>query len=508
MSTGHTMTTLPLLRLAVALGTVLVSLNAPAPCASQATAPAVVTTPRLPDPGNTGVSKEQQEQLGLQAMAEVYQQMPVLPDSSAETQYIQKLGRKLLSVIPPDVSWPYQFHVIAQKEINAFALPGGPIFVNIGTITAADNEAELAGVMAHEMSHIYMQHSIKQMKKQQTQQGLFGILGAVLGQGNGIASALGRLGLSIGQGLLSLKYSRSDEAQADSVGAVIMYKADYSPVALAQFFQKLEQEGGSRSPNFLSDHPNPGNRVAAVEAEIRNWPPENYQTNNGAFLRVHQQATGVHAYTAQEIAQGAREGTWARLNQQSGSTPRNLPSASNGTAPNASPGGLADVPYAQVRPSGSFTRIRTNLLDIAYPSNWQVSAAENGQGFTIAPPAGMAQGAVAYGVVVNALDAPGTSSLDGATQDLIADLERSNPGLRASGRLGSIQVNGIQGRAVEMTGNSPIGQNGQPARERDWLVTLPRPQGGLVYLVFIAPENYFSQLRPTFQHILESTQLH
>src|SRR5947209_1609890 len=160
--------------------------------ASVVSAYVVQSTPQLPDPGNTGVTKEQQEQLGQQAVAEVYKQMPVLPDSSPETQYVQQLGKKLVSGIPPETSWPYQFHVIPQKEINAFAVPGGPIFVNIGTITAAQNEAQLAGVMAHEISHIYMQHSIKQMKKQQLQQGIAGILGAVLGQAGGVAGTLGQ----------------------------------------------------------------------------------------------------------------------------------------------------------------------------------------------------------------------------------------------------------------------------------------------------------------------------
>src|SRR5438876_6401151 len=108
-------------------------------------------------------------------MAEVYKQMPVLPDSSPQTQYIQRIGRKLVATIPQQYSWPYQFHVIAQKEINAFALPGGAMFINIGTITAADNEAELAGVMAHEMSHVYMQHSAKQAGKAQTTAGIAGI---------------------------------------------------------------------------------------------------------------------------------------------------------------------------------------------------------------------------------------------------------------------------------------------------------------------------------------------
>src|SRR5229473_1989440 len=119
-------------------------------------------TPQLPNPGSAGMSREDQEKLGLQAVAEVYRQMPVLPDSSPITQYVQQLGKKLVQHIPSQYSWPYQFHVIQQKEINAFALPGGPIFINVGTINAAANEAQLAGVMSHEMSHVYMQHSAKQ----------------------------------------------------------------------------------------------------------------------------------------------------------------------------------------------------------------------------------------------------------------------------------------------------------------------------------------------------------
>src|SRR5215472_11600294 len=93
--------------------------------------------PELPSPGNPRMSREQQQQLGLQAAAQVYKQMPVLTDSSPETQYIRQLGQRLAATIPPEHSWPFEFHVIAQKEINAFALPGGPMFVNVGTITAS-----------------------------------------------------------------------------------------------------------------------------------------------------------------------------------------------------------------------------------------------------------------------------------------------------------------------------------------------------------------------------------
>src|SRR5215831_16843537 len=246
--------------------------------------------PQLPDPGKVSLSRPEQEQLGLKTAAEVYKQMPVLPDSSPMTQYVQKLGKKLEGVIPPDRSWPYQFHVVPQKEINAFALPGGPIFINLGTIQAAQNEAQLAGVMAHEMSHIYMQHSAKQLGKAQWTSLLAGIAGAVMPQ-SGLGD-LARMGIQFGAGTVMMKYSRSDEAQADSVGAIIMYKAGYNPKAMADFFTTLEKKYGNGGPQFLSDHPNPGNRQAAIQKEIRNWPPKNYLTSSSAFAAARHEAEG------------------------------------------------------------------------------------------------------------------------------------------------------------------------------------------------------------------------
>src|SRR5262249_52998185 len=200
---------------------------------------AVAGAPELPDPGNPRMTRAEQQRLGLQAAAEVYKQMPVLPDSSAETRYIQNLGIRLYKTIPPERSWPFQFHVVAQKEINAFALPGGPMFVNVGTIGAADNEAQLAGVMAHEMAHVYMQHSAKQQEKSSLVEGLAGLAGAIAGSKGGTWGTLAQGGIQFGAGTLMLKYSRGDEAQADAVGAVILWKAGYNPVALAEFFEKL-----------------------------------------------------------------------------------------------------------------------------------------------------------------------------------------------------------------------------------------------------------------------------
>jgi predicted Zn-dependent protease len=275
-----------------------------------ALASSVTTPPEFPDPGHAPMSRAQQEKLGLQAAAQVYQQMPVLPDSSPETQYIQSLGKRLVAVIPKDRTWPYQFHVLAQKEVNAFALPGGPMFVNVGTIAAVDNEAELAGVMAHEMGHVYMQHGAKQARKNE----IASIIGAIAGAVGG--SALGT-GVQLGAGSLLLKYSRTDEAQADAFGAIVLWYAHFNPMALANFFKKLSANG-SNGPQFLSDHPNPGNREEAIQHEVQEWPGENYTLDSPEFASARAHARGVHAYTADEIAAGAKNGRWKAENAQNG----------------------------------------------------------------------------------------------------------------------------------------------------------------------------------------------
>src|SRR5215469_15931189 len=273
--------------------------------------------PVFPDPGHPGMSRDQQIKLGMQSAAQVYKQMPVLPDNSPETQYVRRLGNRLVATIPPEHSWPFEFHVVAQKEINAFALPGGEMFVNLGTITAAANEAQLAGVMGHEMSHVYMQHSAKQERKDQWTQGIAGVAGAVLGARGGLVGELGQQGVQMGAGMLTLKYSRTDEAQADHVGAIILYRAGYNPQALADFFKTLEAQGGV-PPQLLSDHPNPGNREAAIQKEIAPWPPKQYVGDSPEFAKVRQHASGLKSYSAQEIAQGAKSGQWAPMNKKNG----------------------------------------------------------------------------------------------------------------------------------------------------------------------------------------------
>jgi beta-barrel assembly-enhancing protease len=463
--------------------------------------------PQLPDPGKTGMSPQQQQQLGLQAMSEVYKQMPVLPDSSPETQYIQRLGKKLAGVIPADRTWPYQFHVIPAADINAFALPGGPIFVNVGTIQAADNEAELAGVLAHEMSHVYMQHSAKQAPKATVAQIIAGLAGAVLPQ-SGLGN-LGRMGIQFGAGTMLMKYSRSDEAQADSTGAIIMYRAGYNPKAMADFFQKLEQKYGKGGPQLLSDHPNPGNREQAIQQEVRNWPPKNYMTNSADFAGVKQDASKVKAYSAQEIANGAKSGQWEQQNRKNNVIPANLPASSSNQGSGPASGGntnatAENISFKDVKPSDHLTRHESPGLIIYYPDNWKVAGDSNTT--IIGPPSAQAQTGIAYGAIVGNQASSG-GSLDEATQKLAQGMAQDNPGMTISGDMKPIEVNGTQGRSLELSGKSPLLLNGQPLPERDWLVTLPRPQGGLVYLVFVSPERDFNQLHPTYQKMLDSLQL-
>jgi Zn-dependent protease with chaperone function len=466
------------------------------------------SAPQLPNPGTTGMNRQQQQQLGLQAMGEVYKQMPVLPDSSPETQYVQHLGRKLAGVIPADRSWPYQFHVIPATDINAFALPGGPIFVNIGTITAADNEAQLAGVLAHEMSHVYMQHSAKQAPKATTAQIIAGLAGAVLPQ-SGLGN-LGRMGIQIGAGTMLMKYSRGDEAQADSVGAIIMYRAGYNPQAMADFFETLQKKYGGGGPQFLSDHPNPGNRTASVQREIQNWPRKNYVSNSPEFASTKQDATRVKAYSAQEIANGAKAGTWEQQNRKnnvvpaSGSTSSNQGSgAGSGSGSGSGTGEEAtDVAFKQIKPSGNFAQHEGQGYTVSYPDNWKVNGDQNTT--IIAPPSGASDTGIAYGVVLGTRPESGGSSLDDATRQLADGLAQDNPGMKVSGEPKNIDVNGTQGRSLELLGNSPLQLNGKPLPERDLLVAVPRAQGGLLYLVFISPDRDYNQLHPTYQKMLDS----
>ena len=473
---------------------------------------AVGTAPELPDPGKPRMSAEQQKQLGLQVAAQVYKQMPVLPDSSPETQYIRRLGARLVATIPPEHSWPFEFHVIAQKEINAFALPGGSMFVNVGTIQAADNEAELAGVMAHEMSHVYMQHSAKQQEKASLVGGLAGIIGAIAEEMGGTVGTLAQSGIQIGAGTLMLKYSRGDEAQADAVGAIILWKASFNPEALADFFEKIEMQGGG-GPQFLSDHPNPGNRRAAIQKEIAEWPELRKSSDSSAFAAARMHAMTVTAYTGQEIADGAKTGRWEAENLKNGATFSGgpgvsaTPGATNST--NANAGNVPTVPVTDVQPSSIFRVTELSVMKLLRPENWEVIPGPQ-DSLTIAPRPGLSNGAVAYGVVIQLVQTPNTKmSARQITEAIVQGLQRGDSNTKQSSDIQGITVSGgVPGGSVELATVSPmLDLEGRPQPEHDWLVTVPRGDGKAIVIIFVAPQRHFEQMRPTFEKMLSSVQL-
>jgi Zn-dependent protease with chaperone function len=481
-----------------------------------AAAPAIAQSagPQFPDPGKAPMSRDEQKALGMQAASEVYKQMPVLPDSSPETKYIRHLGEKLVATIPAQYSWPFEFHVVQQKEINAFALPGGQMFVNVGTITAAKNEAELAGVMAHEMSHVYMQHSAKQAGKAQTTNMISQIAGIALGTAvGGTVGQLGQMGIQMGAQGLMLKYSRGDESQADAVGAMILYKAGYNPQSLADFFKTLQTEGGQSPPQWLSDHPNPGNREEAIQKEIANWPAVKYTGDTPEFAAIRKSAEGVKAYSGEEIAQGAKSGQWTSLNQKSGAK---LSGSSTGTGTGTSAGGGASaakvsaaVPFDKVAPSKTMVVSDLGPIKMQRPDNWAVTLPQQqGQFVTIAPQAGVTEAGVGYGVLVNGLAAQQIQgmNIDDVTSKLAQKLA-ADAGLQTAGSPQKTTAGGVEGRSVVLKSTSPFpGAKGEQQSERDWLVTVPQRDGSVIFMIFITPETQVAQFKPTFDAMLKSLQ--
>jgi beta-barrel assembly-enhancing protease len=408
-------------------------------------------------------SPETDVQVGRQNAESLKKHLPLCNDPKVDA-YLTKLGLKLVAKLPTrGVQYPWEFHCVNSKEINAFALPGGYVFVNRGAIEVSDNEAQLAAVMAHELSHVALRHGTAQASKAQIMQGAAGIFGGLFGGSTG--GALLTQGVALGAGSVLLHYSRSDETQADVLGTQTLYDSGYDPRAMAQFFEKLEAETqGKNPPQFLSDHPNPGNRVARVDEEIDKLGgvPANAKRDSAEFEAVKLEVLALPVVKAPTVATA-------------------------GAAP---------------APSGSFVEYQTSAYALKVPENW--TKFEDKGSVTFAPDGGIAQsGSLAYGVIVSVKQVQADTSehaLENATQALIRELGKTNPGLKVTREPGRVQLNGRPGLSTYLSNASPAG-----GLETGWLITVRQPQG-LVSFLCVAPQAAYPEYEKTFTAVLDSVR--
>ncbi len=264
----------------------------------------------LPATCHNAYTQQQEIELGNKVVREVYRTQPVLLDTDPVARYVRQLGAKLVAAAPLtpglEQQWPFNFHVVASAEINAFALPGGTMFINLGAIQAAQNEAQLAGVMGHEMSHVILRHSTCNLQKQHRRGMLYslGAIGSAVALG-GAGGDLAARGFGYAENLSFLKMSRGDEKQADLLGVHILSNAGYDPRGLPQFFEIIIAKTGTGGHQFLSDHPNPGNRTEYLNREISTLPPQPHPIlTTAAFTAAHTQAAAAHALTSAEMQTG------------------------------------------------------------------------------------------------------------------------------------------------------------------------------------------------------------
>jgi hypothetical protein len=434
-------------------------------------------------PGMNFFSINDDIKLGRQAAMQVDQQMPMVNDPVVQ-RWADQFGRQLASYTTmPNLPW--QFRVTNSAQVNAFALPGGFVYINRGLIEKTDRESELAGVIGHEMAHVTLRHGTNQLSKAMLAQAPLAVLGG-MGGGGWAMSQVGGLGLS----MAFLKFSRTDETQADIVGTQTMVKAGYDPQGMVTIFQKLQQLGAGRnSAEFLSDHPNPGNRIKRIQQEIGYLrAPANPVDSSPLYFEAK-----AHLRDLPFVG---------------GSTPR--PTGYGRRDPSSRPGGDPSAPGEP--PSSRFDTYRSpdGSFSVDYPSNWQ-SFANGDRSVTIAPEWAMEGSELTRGVMVSYFDPRGPDrsqsdagglDLDQALNTIIGQLKQTNGylreerGARYSGRLA-----GEQALATFL-----VGRTDQGVQERDWLIVRPSGQG-IIYMLFVAPTGEFKQLQPTYQQMIRSLQM-
>ena len=425
---------------------------------------------------------EQDVQLGKQAAAEARQKLPII-EHAAIDRYLDRLGDRLVDAAPPDLVNPafeFSFTPVNEKDINAFALPGGPMFVNRGMIEAAGREDEVAGVMAHELAHVLLRHGTANMTKAQSPGITLGaiagaIAGAVVG---GPAGGLITDASQFGLGAALLKYSRDYEKQADLLGVQIMARAGYDPAALASMFERIQKQGGGSGPQWLSSHPNPGNRTQYILAEAK--------------------ALEVAPRPAEASDFGEVQSTVAALPKSAGS--RGAPTVADAAAQER----LGTFGQPVPPPASDFRTLRAGqFLQVSVPANWNALSSNNTLKFVPPNAFGQVGGqpVFTHGVEIGVVRAR-TRDLRQATASFIDSLVEANPDLQARGEPQPAQLSNRTGIATPLVNRSATG-----AREVVGLYTTLLSDGQLFYFLTTVPEDDVDAYVPVFRRVGQSIRL-
>ena len=429
-------------------------------------------------------------QLGREAAQEVQQQLPMLRDDGVD-DYVERIGEKLADAIPSEFQHPefrYSFDVVNVSDINAFALPGGPMYVNRGMLEAAKNEGEVAGVLAHEISHVALRHGTAQASaatKYEVGSVLGQIAGAILG---GTLGQVVSMGSQFGFGTAFLKYGREYERQADLLGAQIMARAGYDPRDMASMFQTIQAKSGNGGPEWMSSHPNPSNRHQAINQEAAKLKVSNPIRNTQAFTQVKSRL--------QRMAQAPSTEQVMRQGQQGG---RRTSQGGGGGYPSDSRIGQVEPPSTR-----SETYEEGNLFRISVPSNWRKLPSNTAVMYAPEGAYGNLQGqsVFTHGLQVG-VDQNLSRDLRSATTELIRGLAQSNPRLRQAGNFSNVNFAGRPGLAGVLS-NVSDATGGQ---ERIALYTTQLQDGSLFYVVGVAPQRDFATYQRIFNQSVRSIQL-
>jgi hypothetical protein len=364
------------------------------------------------------------------------------------------------------------------------------MYVNRGMIEAARNEGEMAGVMAHELSHVALRHGTAQASKAQkygTAAGILGILGAVIGGPAGAAAQIAGQGV----GVYFLKFSREYETEADILGAQIMARAGYDPMDLANMFRTIEQQGGGSSGGFLSSHPSPANRYARIQQEARVLRIENPIRNTPDFSRTQARLRSLGpAPSMEEIARGGQR---YPTGENTGNNRDNYP--------NNPPQGRVQYPstrYQSVTTLGGLARL-------SVPNNWQ-QVSESNESVWFSPQGGYGnfqnQNVFTHGVNVGIFNSQ-SRNLQQATTQFINTLAQGNGNIRQSGGYQRVTLSGRTGLSTRLTNvNEATGQS-----EIVTVVTTQLRNGDLFYMIAVTPQNDAGTFQSAFSNILRSIQL-